>query len=93
MVLMFIITQVILICILRQYCQRSVVWNKMSILFVHCMGIARAQYNVKNLGKHEILLFDTCLLYLYFPTDWVGKYLGNYHNNVTHISGAVAHDV
>ena len=40
-----------------------------------------------------MLLLDTCLLYLYLPLDWVGKYLDTYHNNVTHIYSAVSHDV
>ena len=65
----------------------------MDMLFVHGMGVAREQYNVKHYGKHEIVLFDTCLLYLYLPPDWVGQYLGTYHNSVTHISSVVSHDI
>ena len=43
-------------------------------------------------GKHEILFLDTCFLYLYFPTDWIGQYLGTYHNNGAHISIVVSHN-
>ena len=65
----------------------------MNVLFVHGIDVSRQQYNVKHYGKYEILLLDTCLFYLYFPPDWVGKYLVTYHNNVTRISSGVAHDV
>ena len=35
------------------------------------------------------LFLYTCLLYLYLPRDWVGQYLGLYHDNVTHIYSAI----
>ena len=63
------------------------------MLVVCCMGVACAHYNVKHYGKHEILLIDTYLLYIYFPPDWVGQYLGTYQNNITHVSSAVSHDI
>ena len=63
------------------------------MFFVCDMDVVREQYNMKYHGKHEILLLNTWLLYLYLPPNWVGKYLGTYHNNVTRISSAVFHDV
>ena len=93
LLLRFIVTQVIFVCILWQSCQRSALWNKMNTLFVHSMDAERAQYNMQNYDKHETLLLDMCFLYLYFPADWVGKYLGTYQNNLTHISSAAAYYV
>ena len=55
------------------------------------MDVGHAQYNTKNYSKHEILLLY--LLYLYFTPDWVGKYLGTYHNSVTHIYSELSHNV
>ena len=65
----------------------------MDMLFVCFMDIGCTQYNVLHYGKNENLLLDRCLLHLYFPPDWVGKYLDTYQNNIAHISSAVAHDV
>ena len=61
------------------------------MLFGRDMYVTREQYNVKHYGKHEILLLDTCFLYIYLPPNWVGQYLGTYHNNITHIFSAVSH--
>ena len=65
----------------------------MNMLLIRGMDVAHEQYNVKHDGKHEILLLDTCLLYLYFTPDWVGQYLGNYHNKLTQIFSALYHGV
>ena len=65
----------------------------MNMMFVCGMDVVRVQYNMKHYGKHEILLFYTCLLYIYLPPDWVGKYLVTYHNNVTHIYSDIDQDV
>ena len=65
----------------------------MKILLVHSVDVGREHYSVIHYGKYEVLLLDTCLLYLYVPPDWVGKYLSNYHNNITNISSVVDHDV
>ena len=67
-------------------------YNTFNMFFVRVMGVIIEQYNMRNYNKHEILLLDTCLLYLYFPPDWVGQYLGIYHNNITHISSSIYHD-
>ena len=53
----------------------------------------REQWNMKYYSKYEIVLLETCLLYLYSTPDWVGQYLGTYHNSVTHIYSAAAHGV
>ena len=65
----------------------------MNMLFVLGMGVAYEQYNVKHYGKREIALLDMLLLYIYLTHDWLGQYLGNYHNNGTHISSVVSHGV
>ena len=65
----------------------------MKMLFVYGMYFVSEQYNVKHYGKHDILLLEKKLLYLYLPTDWVGQYLYTYHNNVTHISSTLSHYV
>ena len=93
LLLMFLVTQVIFMCILQQYWQSSSIWNTIICLFVCGMDIAREQYSVKNDGKHEIILLDICLLYLYLTHDWVEQYLGIYHKNVTQISSMASHDV
>ena len=67
-------------------------YNTMNMLLVPGMGVSREQYNVKHYGKHERLLLDMCLLYLYLPPDWVGQFLVPYHNNVTHIYSMLDHD-
>ena len=90
---MFIETQLLFVCIIWQSCHISALWNTMNMLFVCDMDVSYEHYNVKHCGKHEMLLLDTCLLYLYFPPDWVGKYLGTYNNNITHIYRAIVHDV
>ena len=71
----------------------SALWKTMKILLVYRMNVGRAQYSVRNYEKYEILLLDTCLLCLYLPPDWVGKYLGTYHNNITNIFSVVDHYV
>ena len=57
------------------------------------MSVGHAQYNMIDYGKHENLLMNKCLLYIYLPPDWVGKYLVTYHNNVTHIYSDIDQDV
>ena len=57
----------------------------MNKLFLSGMCVGCAQHKVKDYGKHEILLLETFLLYIYLPPDWLGKYLGTYHNNFTRI--------
>ena len=34
-----------------------------------CMDVPRAQHNMKDYSQREILLLDTCLLYLYLIPD------------------------
>ena len=63
------------------------------MFFVRGMDVKRAHYNMKHYGKHDILLLDACLLYLYFTPHWLGQYLVTYHNNITEIYIAVDHDV
>ena len=63
------------------------------MLLVHGMDGGRSHYKERHYGKHNILLLNMCLLYIYLPPYMIGKYLGTYHNNITHISSAVAHDV
>ena len=65
----------------------------MNMFFVCGMSVDREQYNVKYYGKHEILLLDTWLLYIYYPPDWVGQYLVTYNKNVTYIYSALDHNV
>ena len=65
----------------------------MHVLFIRSMDVSLKHYTVKNYGIHEIVLLDTCLLYLYLPPEWVRQYLVTYHNNGTHISSAVTHNV
>ena len=91
--LVFVVTQVIFVCILWQCYQSLLLWNKMSMLFVRGMDVSREQYNLKHYGNRKILLLETCLLYLYLNPDWVVQYLGTYHNNVTHIYSVVVHYV
>ena len=57
------------------------------------MGVGHAQYNMINYGKNENVLLDKCLLYLYLNPEYVGQYLGTYHNNVAQIFSETAHDV
>ena len=90
--MIFLVTQVIFVCVLWQSCPILPLWNTMNMLFIHNIDVACKQYNVKNYSKHEIILLDTCLLYLYLRPYWVGQHLNNYHKNVTHISSAVSHD-
>ena len=78
MLLMFLVTQVILMCIIWQYCQRSPLWNTTNMIFICGVDVGRAQYNVRSYGKNEELLLDTCLLYIYLPPDWAGQYLRTY---------------
>ena len=92
LLLMFLVTQVLFVCIIFQYCKRLVLWNTMNMLFVCVMDVGFAKYNVIHCGKYKIVLLDACLLYLYFPPELVEQYSGNYHKNVTHISSVVAHD-
>ena len=73
LLLMFLVTQFLFLCIIWQYCQISSLWNTMNMMFVRGLDVAYEQYNVKHYSKHEIILLYTCLLYLYFPPDWVGK--------------------
>ena len=89
LLLVFLLTQFIFVCILWQYCHISELQNTMDIFLVRGMEVAHGQYNVKHYNKHEILLFDTCLLYLYLPPDWLGQHLVTYHNNITQIYSAV----
>ena len=65
----------------------------MNMLFVHGMDAAYEQYNVKYYSKHKIVFLDTCLIYPYLPPDWLGQYLGTYHNKGTYIYSAILHDV
>ena len=88
---MSLVTQVCFLCILLKSCHSFSLWNTFNMLFVSTMDVRRAQYNVRHYSKHEILLLYTYLLYNYFPLDSVGQYLVTYHNNVTHISSAIAH--
>ena len=90
---MFLVAQFLFVCILFYSCQSSPLWNTLNIFFICGMDVSREQYYVKNYGKHKIIFLDTCLLYLYFTPDWVGQYLGTFHNSVTHISSAVDHAV
>ena len=69
--LMFLLTQVLLVCILWQSCHSLVLCNAFNMLLVCGIDVGCAQYNVRHYGKHEILLLSTCLLYIYLPTDWV----------------------
>ena len=64
MLLMFLVKKVIFVWIPGKSCQRLELWNTMDMLLVFGMEVTCAEYNVKNYGKHEILLLDTCLLYL-----------------------------
>ena len=64
----------------------------MNVLFIHGMDVECAKYNVRHYRKHEILLLDTFLLYIYFTPNCVWKYLGSYNNNVTHIYIVIVHD-
>ena len=72
MLLIFLVTQVIFVCLLVQYFQSSSLCNKINMLFVCGTEVASEQYNVKHYGKHDIVLLDTCYLYLYLPLGWVG---------------------
>ena len=92
LLLMFLLTQVLFMYILWKSCQISDLWNPINMLFIIIMDVVRSHYKVRHYGKHEILLLDTCLLYLYLTPNWVGKYSGIYHKNVTHISCVVSHD-
>ena len=56
------------------------------------MDISHEQYNVIHYSKHEKVLLETCVLYLYFPAYLVEQYLETYHNNVTHISSEIDHN-
>ena len=91
MLLIFLVTQVIFVCIFCHYCHILTLWNTINMLFIRGMEVYRAQYNMRHYSKHEILLLDTCLLYLYFPPDRVVNYLCTYHNIITHISIVVDH--
>ena len=82
---MFLVTQVLSICKIWQYCQSSSLWNIMLMLYVGGIDVAPEQYKTKHLGKHETVFLDTFLLYLYLPIFC--------HNNVTHISSSVSHSV
>ena len=93
MVLMFIVTQVLFVCINFQSCQSLALRNKLNMLFICGTDVSCAQYKVGHYSKHERLLLDMCLLNLYFTPDWVEQYLGTYQNNVTHISSVVLYDV
>ena len=79
--------------IFRKSCQRYSLRNTMKMLFVCGMDVAREQYKVNYYCKHEIVLLDTCLFYLYLTTYWVGQYSVTYHKNITHISNMLSHDV
>ena len=57
------------------------------------MGVFLERYNMRYYNKHEILLLDTCFLYLFLYPWWIWQYLVIYHNNVTHISSVVSHYV
>ena len=70
--LMFLVTQVLFVCVLWQHHQILALWNTIIMLFVFGMDIGCSKYNVKRYGKHENILFSTCLLYLYLPPNWVG---------------------
>ena len=63
------------------------------MFFVSGMAVTREQYNMENYSKHEILLLDTCLLYIYFTPEQLGQYLDIYHKNVTQISSAISHGI
>ena len=63
------------------------------MLLVCGIDVAPEQWNAKHYGKNKVLLLDTCLLYLYLPPYWVGKYLNTYQNTATHISSELSHDV
>ena len=73
LLLIFLVTQVLLMRILWKSCQNLSLWNTMNMLFVFGMDVSHAQYSMNNYSKHEIILLDTCLLYIYLPPDWVGK--------------------
>ena len=90
---MFLVTQVIFVYILCLSCKISSVWNTLNMLFVCGTNVDCAQYNVRNYGEYGILLLDMCLLYIYLNPEWLGQYLGTYHNNVTYIYSAVDRDV
>ena len=68
-------------------------WNTLNTMCALRMDFCHEIYNMIHFGRHEKLLLDKFLLYLYLTPEWLGKYLGTYHNNVTHIYSAVAHDV
>ena len=46
-VLMFLVTKVILVCILWNYCKRLVLWKTMNMLLVSGMGVTHEHYNMQ----------------------------------------------
>ena len=64
MLLVFLVTQVLFLCIFWQYCHIPALWKTMKILSVCSMYVSHARYNVKHCGRHETILLETCLVYL-----------------------------
>ena len=88
---MFLVKQVLFVCILWHSCHILSLCNTLNMLFFRGMDINHSKYNLRHYGKQKILLLDTCLLYLYLTPEWAVQYLSTYHNNVTYISSVVSH--
>ena len=55
------------------------------------VGLLHALYNVKLSDKYENLLKDMCWNDFYLILVMKYQYVGNWHNNITHISSVEMH--
>ena len=58
-----------------------VIWEHIEHALRSLYGILPCIVQHNTFCRHENVLLYTCLLYLYFPPEWVLQYLGIYHNN------------
>ena len=68
-ILNFQVTQAPFVCIIFQLLQNWHQWKTKNIFFVLPVRVYHEQNNMIHYGKHETVLFNTCLLYIYLSSD------------------------
>ena len=65
--------------------------NKNDKHYLHLVGVFYELYNVPFSDKYESILKDMCCNDYYMIIGMEDQYVGNWHNNSTHISSVAMH--
>ena len=88
---MFSSEQALFLCIILQVAQKLDLVNEGETVSFHLVGIFHALYNLQLSDKYEKLLKEVRWNDAYLILGLEHQYVGNYHNNATHISSVVMH--